>query len=1359
MGEIQKAIESFIQTRLAVYKADPQQIIRDTRAAERAEKDHAGRWLFELLQNSDDAEAEKVEILVEDDAIYFADNGNGLKPQAISALCGTDFSDKTHGTIGRKGIGFKSVYNVSQNAQVLTVGGEGVEFSREKAEKWLKQQGIANGYVPYQWIPFVISWDEAKRHDANLAILEKYRTIVKLPSAVNVQAIRQVLNTWPPHALFTFRHVRKIVAPNLSIEVIPDGQKWELRDSRGNIPEQWRVSIHHIPACLIPESVLKTLGPEERTAILEDGVNFRIAAPVAGGRVVPTAEYLPIHVYYPTEQTGPVRLLLHSEFLVKSDRTALIPLVDGTLNEWLAERLASYVCEFINDAYDSEKPSRNIALLIPFGDRTSHRVAERLWDFMSVKAKAIIRLANIDRKQNLTIGSAQLISVSVQPELARLIYEETHSRSCLLDLSYDGDRDARRALRELGCGEIHDQDLIAAIAEHAAANAENTQWMWACWQWLAEWAAKEPYGEKHAERIATLKKLPIVPVEGRLIRPEDLAGRIVTWKSEEHAQSLPQWLPLAFVDDWLRDRIRTSAEQGKTVQKLCAELNIREPKEDVIQLAVGQAIEQYWEDRQGGPDRFLRFVLLQDWHETSRASIEIQRCPVPLRSAVKGEWWSKACEAYFGKEWGNDLLEEIYSGNDDVAWVRRESSHVECNKIQRVLEWLGVATCPRIIESSGPFRLWALHKQDAAWKTYLEAVRDYCGRSVYEISAVHSLEHLTISGLNCDRAISLIRLIIKNWEHYYRDKIEIAAMGALPRERYYRNIQVKTKWWWEICEQLSVPRQNPCDEHVPLTAHWIPDKRTERLLGDLLHTLDLDFFGGDRNAVHEWLVNVVKLRSRIEQLSLGEWTEILSTRIPLIAAAERLASDERLRDKVTQWYSACLESIDERNEVPQGAFAACPLLCRKLNTWQYITDEPRYLDDDNDLAKAFAKDLWLFHLPVRLAAHAAKHFNVRNLSKSVQVVVLQEEGASPLSGELQERYMKSLPYIWAWRASQSKQDAERLAARMRRFEVYLRPTLKARLSLDGVCREVERRWYSQNDVIYLHSAYANETELAQAVARALNVPTESDFYENLMRCSSDEQRKEKLLSKGVAGEEVERLLREYSGQALEPGDETPRAKKTDTGPPLVKGGGPQVVPAGPAPAGGEKESQKPPPSSKPQGAREKTMRLKDFRTAEYFIGEHSQRGSETGGDGGGSGGGQYEGQALTDEEKLHLENASRHIATRELEKMGYEVEAMPQDNPGFDLRATRDAEELRVEVKGHTGRATIVDVTSREYREYLGQKGYKWELWNVEHLAAEDSDNIFITRYDELPDEALDVRLFRVNLRKCHSPFHRQTEN
>jgi len=100
--------------------------------------------------------------------------------------------------------------------------------------------------------------------------------------------------------------------------------------------------------------------------------------------------------------------------------------------------------------------------------------------------------------------------------------------------------------------------------------------------------------------------------------------------------------------------------------------------------------------------------------------------------------------------------------------------------------------------------------------------------------------------------------------------------------------------------------------------------------------------------------------------------------------------------------------------------------------------------------------------------------------------------------------------------------------------VHVVPALKANLDLDDVHHEIERRWHVTNDTMFLHGDHANEAELAQALAKALDVRSEADFYENLLRCNNDDQRKEKLLSKGIADAEVERCLREYSERPDEP---------------------------------------------------------------------------------------------------------------------------------------------------------------------------------------------------------------------------------
>jgi len=1353
MGDIEKAIEEFKQRLLNVYKSDPQRIIRDTRGAERAAKDHTGRWLLEILQNSDDARATEVKIIVTGDTIYVADNGKGFKPKAVSSICGTDFSDKTSGTIGRKGVGFKSVFEVSSHPQLLTVGGEGVEFSPERAYVWLRQNGFDDGHVPYQWIPFLIPWDEARKQDPVLSELKDYKTIIKLSdlSDEKKQSVEQLLKEWPPHPLLTFRFVKTLKAPNMEVVLTPGDGIWQIDDSRQQLPQLWFVAKPdpEYP----PEELMSTLSEEERNAIQTDGVSFLIAAPCIEERITPTELFLPIHVFYPTEQKGPVRLLLHAEFLVKSDRTNLIPIEKGSFNEWVADRLAHHVCVIVNNAFRAKNPSVHAALLVPFDDRGSHPVADKIWKCISDKAKTDLRFADIKGNQRLAVGKAKLISVSVRPALARTLLEATELRDDLLHRVFDHDEEARKALKILGCKQIHDQDLLDIIADNAVSRSSDPQWIWSCWEWLADWAAKEPYGDKHKERVTRVKLLPIVPVDGRLCKPSELETHIVTWKPEDGVENLPNWLPLTFVGDWFRDRLQSMTDKDDAIKKLCAELAIKAPGADVIQRALGRAIIRYWKNRQGEPGRFLLFIMEQDWHETSEVSGELKRCPVALLHPVQGEEWAEAGKAYFGREWGNDYLADLYDGIDGVAWVRQASFEDSQDKRRQVLEWLGVAPYPRVVVVRKPdaMNVWDLPADCNDWKNYLDTARDRHGRRVSRISDISNIDHLNPGVLNSERAALLIRLIAKHWD-YYCDKAETTSEGALSREQYYRTWKVKTKYWWEVCEQLPLPRRDRGAEHVALIALWLLDKRTERVMSDLLPVIDLDTFGNDKNAVREWLIGAAGVRTRIEQLAVEEWKELLSKRIPEVVPAEHVNSNERLRDRVTGWYTACLETIAGDDNVSQGAFAACPLLCRKGNEWKYIGNgEPRYLDDDNDFAKAFAEDIWLFHVPSRLAADTMKFFSVNSLSECVKVDVTPEEFKSALSDSLSERFRESLPYVCAWRSSQNKQDAETLSARLKRLQVYVLHSLKANLSLNGLYREVERQWHVADGTIYLHGDHVNEADLALALAKMVGVPSEADFYENLLRCSSNNQRNEKLFSKGIAEAEVERGLREYSGH---PEDvvsrENSKEKKTDTEahtPPLASH---TENKAQQQKAAAEKSQEQAVVGDQP-------LRLKDSSTVDYVIGEPPKREFEAGGGGGGGGGGSQEGRQLTEAEKIVLEGSGRELAARELEELGYAVERMPPENPGFDLRAMRSGKELRVEVKAHTGRATVVDVTQRQYKEYLGQQEYRWELWNVEHLSENDTEPVALTRYNDIPDAALDVRTFRVDLKKCQVPSYPST--
>jgi len=119
-----------------------------------------------------------------DGAIYLADTGDGFRPTAVANISGLDLSDKAEGTIGRKGVGFKAVFEITSNPQIFSGNQEGFEFNPHKAQRWLSQKGLEVDEVPYQWLPFFLDREKAAGLDPYLkncflSLLLNYTFILK----------------------------------------------------------------------------------------------------------------------------------------------------------------------------------------------------------------------------------------------------------------------------------------------------------------------------------------------------------------------------------------------------------------------------------------------------------------------------------------------------------------------------------------------------------------------------------------------------------------------------------------------------------------------------------------------------------------------------------------------------------------------------------------------------------------------------------------------------------------------------------------------------------------------------------------------------------------------------------------------------------------------------------------------------------------------------------------------------------------------------------------------------------------------------------------------------------------------------
>ena len=123
------------------------------------------KYLNELIQNACDAaisERLEVNFILTDEYLVFSHNGKSFTLRDINGLCSYATSDRDKaerdGTIGEKGIGFKSVFNISDHVTVMFgVDKSGFSFNRTHS-KW---QYEPDNY-PWQIIPIWADGEEVK---------------------------------------------------------------------------------------------------------------------------------------------------------------------------------------------------------------------------------------------------------------------------------------------------------------------------------------------------------------------------------------------------------------------------------------------------------------------------------------------------------------------------------------------------------------------------------------------------------------------------------------------------------------------------------------------------------------------------------------------------------------------------------------------------------------------------------------------------------------------------------------------------------------------------------------------------------------------------------------------------------------------------------------------------------------------------------------------------------------------------------------------------------------------------------------------------------------------------------------------
>lgn len=183
--------------RLEAYKKVPRDILSHFNDEEAERKNYAGRPLFELLQNVEDAmsadgtsRSRKILVRQVADVLYIANEGIPFSKVGLEALCDRSISPKRGlDFIGSKGIGFKSALNWTDAPRILS-GDIRAEFSRQRAldmiTSHLDPAALAELRREHRWseaqVPLLrLPFDHRPDNVESALLAEGWPTIVSLP--------------------------------------------------------------------------------------------------------------------------------------------------------------------------------------------------------------------------------------------------------------------------------------------------------------------------------------------------------------------------------------------------------------------------------------------------------------------------------------------------------------------------------------------------------------------------------------------------------------------------------------------------------------------------------------------------------------------------------------------------------------------------------------------------------------------------------------------------------------------------------------------------------------------------------------------------------------------------------------------------------------------------------------------------------------------------------------------------------------------------------------------------------------------------------------------------------------------------
>lgn len=305
---------------------------------------YEGRYIFELIQNVRDANREievdgEIILDIDEDKLTISNTGGGFSGEGIESITNIGESTKhSQDFIGHKGIGFKSILEITESPKITTRYGSIVFDKKQTLSKYSKKL-LGVNKIPLFFFPHFV--DESL-NGSN----EDISTKISLPFKTGIDA-DYVLNDFKRikrEQLVLLGNINSISCKHTEGEINFSIKRNSTNtvELRHNDEDYFYKDYSPSNKIQIPNEIITDLDEQEQK-LFEGNANIDINILLELNekkRFVPIKD-AKLYLFYPLEITSGFNFLIHSYFIVSPDRKKLRS--NNPLNEFIFKEIATFI--------------------------------------------------------------------------------------------------------------------------------------------------------------------------------------------------------------------------------------------------------------------------------------------------------------------------------------------------------------------------------------------------------------------------------------------------------------------------------------------------------------------------------------------------------------------------------------------------------------------------------------------------------------------------------------------------------------------------------------------------------------------------------------------------------------------------------------------------------------------------------------------------------------------------------------------------------------------------------------------------------------------------------------------------------